>query len=289
MGNFISLAIAMSMVAPALAQAKDKPPISLPKNGKWEINYDDDSCHLMAKFGEGQAAAIIRMTRYQPSDGFDLSIYGEPFKGGNSTMQVKIGFGIVPPVKREAILGSSGNKLPLLLLTSERLDGWQRAQPDQVAPPISQTLEAKARVIDLTVAGGKRYRLETGSFGAPMGAMRVCLSDLVKKWGYDPVQQAMLRAPAMPTKSPGAWLGSSDYPREALYNGYNGLVQFRLDISESGAVTGCNILHRTNPDEFADLSCKLLAKRAKFTPARDKDGKPVKSYFISKIRFVIPE
>ncbi len=65
----------------------------------------------------------------------------------------------------------------------------------------------------------------------------------------------------------------------------NGYVRFRLDVDETGNVAGCRVLYRTNPDEFADLSCKLISKRAKFAPALDAKGKPVKSYYISQIRW----
>jgi len=84
-------------------------------------------------------------------------------------------------------------------------------------------------------------------------------------------------------------LNDSDYPDKSIMDGHNGLVQFRLDIDAAGAVAGCYVLHRTNPDDFADLTCRLIRQRAKFSPALDRDGKPVKSFFISKVRFVIPE
>ena len=52
---------------------------------------------------------------------------------------------------------------------------------------------------------------------------------------------------------------------------------------------GCHVLMRFNPDEFADLTCNLLKKRATFKPAVDAQGNPVKTYFVNKVRFVIPD
>lgn len=288
MNKLAALTISAALIFPTVASAKEKPPISLAKTSKWEINYDDDSCHLLARFGEGPQSAIIRMTRYQPGDVFDLSLYGEPFKYVPSTMAVKIAYGTAPADKQEAITGQSGNKVPLLILNKQRLDHWTY-KPGATPPPITVAQEEQVKFIDLGIAGGKRFRLETGSLGAPMAAMRTCVDDLVKKWGYDPVQQAQLSRPATPTKSPGSWLRNDDYPAGSLRNGHNGLVQFRLDIDPSGVVTGCYVLHRTNPDDFADLTCKLISKRAKFVPALGKDGQPVKSFFISKARFMIPD
>ena len=287
MRRVLGIAMIASLAMPGISVAKDKPPISLPKTSKWEINYDEDSCHLLAKFGEDKQAVIIRMTRYQPSDVFDLTLYGEPLKSFGPTVPVRIGYGINAPVKREAISGTGGDKQPLLILNGERIDGLGYTA-NTTPPAIDAGLEQRANKIDITITGGKRFSLESGSLGAPMAAMRTCISNLVRKWGYDPQQQAGLSALAKPLKSPGSWLGSDDYPKGPLANGHNGLVQFRLDLDETGKVTGCFILHRTQPDDFADLTCKLIAKRARFSPALDKDGKPSKSYFISKVRFVIP-
>ena len=66
-----------------------------------------------------------------------------------------------------------------------------------------------------------------------------------------------------------------------------GIVRFRLDVDPTGAPAGCRVLYRTNPDDFADLSCRLLMKRARFNPALDAAGKPVKSYYINNIRWVM--
>ena len=58
-----------------------------------------------------------------------------------------------------------------------------------------------------------------------------------------------------------------------------------IQLSSYGKVSACRILYRTNPDEFADLSCKLLMQRAKMAPALDAQGKPVRSFYISQIRW----
>lgn len=264
-------------------------PATKARVGAWEINYDTYSCNLLAEFGDGPQTTYIRLTRYQPQDSFDLIVYGAPYSFGASTVSVRVGFGLAAPVKREAMTGQAGNKLPLLLINSLRLDGWEEQKPDQQGPPIAPALEDRATMIDLTIPGGKRFQLETGSFAKPMAAMRACVDDLVKSWGYDPVQQAALSVPVQPTKNPSAWLNNGDFPSRSAIAGHNGVVQFRLDIDETGKVAGCHILHRTNPDDFADLTCKLIAKRAKFTPARDQSGQSVRSYYVNRARFIIPD
>jgi len=141
--------------------------------------------------------------------------------------------------------------------------------------------------LTIGMPGGKNFRLGTGSFAAPMAAMRACTDDLVKRWGYDPLILSALKQDTKALNEPARWLKSSDFPPAALSRGQSGIVQIRLDIAETGAVSGCHILHRTSPDQFADLSCKLIMQRAKLSPALDASGKQVRSYYVTKILWLI--
>lgn len=64
-------------------------------------------------------------------------------------------------------------------------------------------------------------------------------------------------------------------------------MQFRLDVDPEGKVAACHILARTDPDDFSKLTCKLMSGRARFIPALDAQGKPVKSFFVSKFSWQI--
>jgi Gram-negative bacterial TonB protein C-terminal len=279
-------AIAM-VLSPLPALAKDKPPISLARTGKWEMNYDRDSCHLYASFGEGKQAVLMRMTRFQPTDTTDLTLFGEPVRSSSTKLPLVIRFGSVFPSRKiEAVAGSDGAKVPLVILSSTRFDGVDYRGGTQ---PVSITPEQEAAItaVDLTLRG-KHYKLETGSLGKPMAAMRTCLADLERSWGFDPAVQQSLSRPANPVNYPGDWLRQSDYPVGSARMGHQGLVQFRLDIDEAGNVAGCRVLYRTDPDDFADRTCALLVKRAKLSAALDAKGTPVKSYFIGKVRWTLP-
>lgn len=279
----ITLALA---VQPSMAA--DKPPISLAKISNWEINYDKEACHLLAKFGTGKEETMIRLTRYQPGTNFDLTLIGKPFNTENPVINVELGYGLAPPRKQQAVAGTTANGQPMLILNTQRLDGWTFRAAGTAAPFVTPEREAQVTMIDLKLWNKKRYQLQTGSMAAPMQAMRACTADLVKSWGYDPIQLASLNQPPAPTTNPGTWLRTDDYPSSAVAQGRNGIVQFRLDVAADGSVAGCHVLYRTNPDEFADLTCKLLNKRAKFKPALDENGAPVRSFFISKVRWMIP-
>ena len=115
------------------------------------------------------------------------------------------------------------------------------------------------------------------------------MDDLVRTWGLDPTVQASLSRRATPLRSPGEWLRSADYPGPMMFKGNQALVQFRLEVDELGAVTNCHIQGHTKPEGFADLTCKLIIKRAKFQPALDAAGKPAKSYYVNRVHWLIPD
>lgn len=246
------------------------------------MNYDDNACHLFARFGAGAQQIDLRITRVAPGDNFDLVLAGQPLMNMSPHGNVTIAFPPTKPIstKHKALFGTAGEKkLPMAHLKGIRFDGAE-FRADTPMPPVSPALEKEINSIVFAV-GRKNIELETGSMGQPMASMRACLTDLVRHWGYDPeVQSKLLRRPA-PLSSPGTWLSSNDYPKDSLRQ--SGLVRFRLDISETGQVTSCVILQRTNPDSFADLTCKLIIRRGKFAPALDAEGKPVKAYFASGV------
>lgn len=284
--------IAFSLTASPVLAA-EKAPISLAKTSKWEMRYDDDSCTLAAQFGADKDSVLLVLNRYDPGDGFDLRLYGRALRyGGGLRMPLELAFGSLPFQRFEGVAATATDaaKTPTVIVSGVRLDGWTypKGQYNHTIRPPAVTPQREAVVTSITFKrpGAGPVLLQTGSMAGPMKAMRTCTDDLLRHWGFDPVVQGALSRRVQPTSNPGNWLRSGDYPTGALWSGENGLVRFRLDIEPDGAVANCRILFRTNPDSFADLSCKLLRDRARFLPALDSGGKPVKSYYLGQVRWV---
>ncbi len=289
MRSIIAAGLMAALMLPSLAAAKDDPVISLAKVTKWEMKYNPDSCQLITAFGKDDDRVVMVLSREQPIDFFDLQLFGKSLGYNGIAVPIELTFGANgQPMKFGgiALTVSGAEKLPVIRMTGVRIDGWHDWKDPAKVPQVTPQQEAAVTAITFKKPGGKRYRLETGSMGAPLAAMRACTTDLVKAWGYDPAVLESLSRPPLPIGSPGKWLRSNDFPDKSLLQGHNGLVRFRLDVDASGQPVGCTVLYRTNPDEFADLSCKLVLQRAHFTPALDASGEPVKSYYITNIRWV---
>ncbi len=287
---FASIAFALT-AQPSLAANRAK--VVLPHTSKWEMRYDDDSCTLATRFGADKDSVLLVLNRYDPGDGFDLRLYSQALRyNGGLRMPLELAFGSQPLQRFEAVAATATDaaKTPTVIVSGARLDGWnfpkQQYDPAVRPPAVTPQLEAAVTSITFKKAGAAAIQLQTGSMAAPMQAMRTCTDDLLRHWGFDPAIQGTLSRRVQPTGNPGTWLRSGDYPLGALWNGENGIVRFRLDVEPDGSVSNCRILFRTNPDSFADLSCKLLRERARLAPALDSAGKPVKSYYLSQVRWV---
>lgn len=288
---YIAGSTALAFVASAAVAAPKQPQV-LGHSSKWQMNYGEDACTLSSSFGEGKDGVLLAITQYEPGNGFEMKIYSPALSHDEIPMKVDVAFGEQLARRYDGLSAKASDpaKTPTVILGGMRLDGWRAPMKNQdpsIKPPtISPEQEAAVTSISFNAPGRTPIRLKTGSMKPAMDAMRSCTDDLLRHWGFDPAVQANLTRPAAPVESPGKWLRSSDYPTGALVNGENGLVRFRLDVEPDGAVSKCRILYRTNPDSFADLSCKLLQQRARFTPALDAAGKPVKSSYMSQIRWM---
>ena len=289
----LTMRAAFPIVALALAgthipaAAADKVPVSLARQGGWEIDYDTDACHIFGRFGQGKDETIVGITRYEPGNGFDLGLIGKPLQSRDPQTSIELGYGEAAPSWEMGMAGQAGSaKLPMLNITSQRLDGWHATSREDMPPAVTPAQEAAVRAITFKLRGEKRYRLETGSMAKPMEAMRACLADLMQSWGYDPAVQASLSRKARPLSNPVMWFRTNDFPINAAMMGHNGLVQVRMDVDAEGKMAGCHVLRRTNPDEFAEITCEILGKRARFSPALDAIGKPVKSFYMFKLHWI---
>lgn len=282
------MVFAAAAALPAIAVAKDPEPEVLKRNGQWVIDYDRDGCHLAAQFGSGDGSVLARLSRYQPGDGFDFSIFGNRLKT-DGRPQALLDFGLPgAPVETQGFRTGTLGKLPGIFFGEERLDGWPRKgewplKEGETAPPVTPDMEAAVHSATVSIMRKPTFRLEFGSMREPSELMRHCMTTLIESWGYDPKVQATLSRPLKPVGAPADWLLSSDFPTGALNNVARGLVRFRLDVDAAGKVARCNVLSRPSPDLFADTACRALSRRAKYEPARDAQGRPVASFIMQNL------
>ncbi len=93
---------------------------------------------------------------------------------------------------------------------------------------------------------------------------------------------------AAPRGNPGRWITTRDYRSSWINRGLTGRAGFALTIDAEGRVTDCTITRSTGHDALDEATCRLLEKRASFTPARDGAGDPVAGTYSSSVNWQIP-
>jgi protein TonB len=84
------------------------------------------------------------------------------------------------------------------------------------------------------------------------------------------------------------WITTEDYPAAALRGNMQGVVVISATIGTDGKVRSCLVTQSSGSQLLDDATCRLYARRAHFTPARDADGNPTTAQRVDRYRWQIP-
>lgn len=90
-----------------------------------------------------------------------------------------------------------------------------------------------------------------------------------------PPARAAPPGPPPPTEWPFRRFTDYGYPADAMDAGEQGFVAYRLDIGPDGRVSHCSILQSSGSAALDSGTCRVVSDRARFTPARDGEGRPI--------------
>ena len=85
------------------------------------------------------------------------------------------------------------------------------------------------------------------------------------------------------------WVNSDDYPPSALRSGEEGTTGVRLTVDADGRVTDCSITSSSGFPDLDQTACRLLPRRARFTPVKDAAGNAVASTYATAVPWHIPK
>ncbi|HEX8644146.1 MAG TPA: energy transducer TonB [Allosphingosinicella sp.] len=96
--------------------------------------------------------------------------------------------------------------------------------------------------------------------------------------------------PAVRARPIGAdlWITTDDYPVAALRAEAEGEVFVEYRIGADGRVRDCAILRSSGVPSLDLTTCTLITRRARFTPARDKNGRAVPDARVQRVVWTLP-
>jgi protein TonB len=83
-------------------------------------------------------------------------------------------------------------------------------------------------------------------------------------------------------------IGPHDDPTRDLRGAREGVVAFELAIGADGKVQSCRITATSGSKPLDAKTCRIIQHRARFTPARDAEGRAVADRVESKIGWMVP-
>ena len=300
------LAAALLLASPTALHAQDKPPVILTPTSPWNVNYADDSCRLGRTFAEGDGQAVFLIDQFEPGPTMNVLVASKSFRGyAGNKVSTRFGpSGAERTIDRliDATFGKIGPAIMVnrvVLADNTASNSAHLASDGGDATPSDATVLVEAKeatpeqaqaITWFEVQRGSRapIRFALGPMREPMAALRACTEELLTHWGIDVAAHKSLSRRVMPRSNPGTWVSSEDYPAHLARGGVQGLIQFRLLVDEKGEVTSCHIQQSTRPAEFDKKVCDIMSRRARFDPALDAAGRPVRSYWRSSFRFMMP-
>ena len=275
----------------------------LSPSSAWNLNYGEDRCRLLRTFGDDDSPTVLIMEQVSPSDHFELIIAGDTLRWVNddrhATLQMGPGYeaferrfheGTLGEIKSALVFGSI-SPVHGGLSAADKPASDEASAHERILHPMDVPLaESGANIEWIEFAHRNRViRLNTGPLAKALEGLTTCTADLVRSWGLDPEAVASVVAnPEITNIEHVTRRIQRTYPSKALRRGEMATIHVRTIIDEHGQIASCTQLELTKAENFADAACNIILREAKFEPARDTSGKPVRMYSTNRIRYIIP-
>lgn len=275
--------------APALAE-----PVVLKPDSPWNVDFAEDKCRLTRTFGGGANRHFLAFQQYWPAKDAGLTIAGPAFEKFRSLQRTDVHFfAAQKPLRTTPFRGSVGDYGSGVIYSSIRIAGGEPDAVNEVdesvaggIPQLDPVEGDRVEFVDLK-QGGREVRLETGPLGDAFKVLNQCTLDLLRDWGLDPEQH--LTATSLPR-----WINQAaltrkivaDYPSGAFSQGEQAIMRMRVIVAEDGSVESCTILKATDTERLESPACRVM-QGARFEPARDAQGRPFRSLYVTSITYRI--
>jgi hypothetical protein len=257
------------MYALLLAASQPVVPAPLPPHGNWTVAYEQSMCLASRKFGvSGDVELLLRPSPV--GSALEITVVDTTSKERRVVMDAD-GFVQAGPagerqqVSYKAWRSPSQNGRVVIINAKQALldqvseDGWLSVE-----------------------AGNKLMALQMKQFAKLRPVLADCKRKVAQHWGVDVAALERLAAPADPIGDPARWVSYFDFPSGAS----SGQVTMLFQVGLDGRASECRVIETTGEKSLEVASCRAMVQRARFRPALDRDGKPMVSWEIRRIRWL---
>jgi TonB family protein len=231
----------------------------------WVLDYAETECLAYREYGNPDHPLTLGVRPAPNGETYELLI-GRQRSGPDfaEEIQGKVDFGVGPIKAWLLHFGDSKKKRDIY---QYRISADEMAQAGH-ASKLSLRAEEQP---DLA------FSLE--AMPALLKGLQDCNANLQQYWNMG--AEAGGRIASLSKGDIRSIFSSSDYPGQALQLNQEGTAQYLLLIDEKGSVAACHVERASGVPMLDAMGCQAIRQRAKFEPARDVQGKGVRSMLIT--------
>lgn len=232
---------------------------------KWNVSNGDTLCIASRSYTSPAGAVSLSIVPSPNGETYELLV-GSRYTAGERAIeeQGSVDFGS-GPINAWALFYQTANR------SSDVHDFRIRAAD------VAQAESAATMTLHISASSDFTFALD--STPDVLTQLQDCTGELERRWNvgaekkgeFSRLAHADLRSVFSP----------EDYPFQALRKEQGGSGQYLLLVDEHGKVIGCQVLHATGAPVLDDTACLVIENKAKFTPALNKSGQPVRSTVVT--------
>lgn len=258
----------------AAAAATGAGPAPLQPVGKWNLEYAESMCVAPREFGTAGSGIFLALRPLPMGDAVELFLVMP-----GSRIEARLGQGKVTLTPGNTVLEGS-------YVTWSTKEGNRRV----LSMTVNDHDHALSAATTIAISGASKAPIVVAStkIDKVMEAMVPCQRSLLTSWKIDPDANDKVATPPEPKTNIVNWISSRDYPPAVLRQGQYGNTTILWKIGTDGLVGACRVVGQSGNDELDAAACQAITKRGRYTPATDKDGKPVVSYMMRRVIWRLP-
>lgn len=273
MGRTKHLCAAVSILAAGISFTAEAAPLA--PASRWHSESDGTRCRVSRVFGEEGNRHLVIFDKFSPDNRATMTVAGPSLDSFATNRPAPIA---VSASGSATTVDGLSVAVPLfkhgVVLTDVPMKGFA----DSGSAASGQLATGST---ELTLARAEReVRFQIGPLDEPLAMLDTCTQTLAASWGLDPAK--LRAAPHTPQ-----WLNRETLLRD-VKAGFGrtlerrkpprGVAHLRVIIDEAGAVENCAVAFATSTAPACERVCEAMRK-ARFQPARDAEGRPLRSYF----------
>jgi TonB family protein len=255
------LTSAVLLSQPAVASAATP----LEPTGTWSVNNGETLCIASRSYGSSADPLSLSIVPSANGQSYEILV-GSKYKASEPATEeqgaVDFGSG---PIAAWALFYQTANR------TSDVHDfRVSAAEMDRAKTASAMTLH---------IQSSSDFTFELDSMPEVLGELKSCTANLERHWNIGGEMIGLFSRP--PRADLRDAFSPEDYPFDALRRGQTGKGQYLLLVDEDGKVAGCQVLLATGVPVLDVMACLVIQSKARFTPALDRTGKPVRSTYVT--------